>query len=81
MHLRIGPAHHFQRADVLADEVARDLDAVAAHVDNRAAAGELLVPEPVAVRAGVRLARARPQHLAQRARSAPTASALSVLGV
>ena len=59
------------RPVVLADEVADDLDAVAAEVDDRPAARLLRVPEPRAVRAGVRLARARPRHLADRAAPAP----------
>jgi hypothetical protein len=66
VHLRIGPAHHLHRPHILADEIARDLDAMAAHVDDRAAAGDRLVPEPIAVRARVRFTAARPQHLAQR---------------
>ena len=45
----------------------------------RAAARELLRPEPVAVRAGVRLARARPQHAADGAPRARTASGLQRL--
>ena len=50
----------------LAHEVADDLDAVAAEVDDRAAAGQPAVPEPGAVRPGVRLAGADPGHVAER---------------
>jgi hypothetical protein len=39
MHLRICPAGHFERAVVLPMKLARDLDAVTAHVHDRAAAG------------------------------------------
>src|SRR6185312_837503 len=49
---------------LLADERADDLDAVAAEVDDGAAAGLLRVPEPRAVRPRVRLARARPRDVA-----------------
>ena len=59
---------------------APDLDAVAAHVHDRAAPGDLLVPEPGAVRSGVRLAGAGPQYLAHRA-CATDSSAFSTLGV
>jgi len=66
MDERVGPAHHLDRANVLADEAAHDLDAVAPQVDDGAAAGLLKVPEPVTVRAGMRLARAGPGDVAQR---------------
>ena len=59
---------------LLADEVADDLDAVAAEVDDRPAARLLRVPEPRAVRAGMRLARARPHHLADLAGLRPPAA-------
>ena len=72
MHQRIAPADDFDRADIFADEVAGDLDAVAAEVDDRAAAGEFLVPEPVAVRAGMRFARADPEHFADACRGGRT---------
>ena len=61
----VGPAHHLDGAVAFADEGADDLDAVAAHVDDGAAAGLLEVPEPRAVRPRVRLARADPQDIAQ----------------
>ena len=44
--------------DVLAEQVARGLDAVRGHVEQRAAAGQLGVPEVGGVRAAVALARA-----------------------
>ena len=56
----------------LPDEVADDLDAVTPEVDDRAAAGLLLVPEPGAVRAGMGLARARPGHVADLRRLRPS---------
>ena len=64
--LRVGPHSDFDRSNVFADEAADDLDAVAAEVDDRAAAGKLLVPEPIAVGPGVRFARADPEDLAER---------------
>ncbi len=64
VHLRRTPAHGLDRPHVLAHEAAADLDAVAAHVDEGAPARHLLRPEPVAVRPGVRLARAGPEHAA-----------------
>ncbi len=67
MHLCVAPAHHLHRAHLFANVVAADFDAVAGQIDDCAAAGLLLVPEPVAVGAGVRLPRAGPEHLAQRA--------------
>ena len=42
--------------DVLAEHVARGLDAVGRHVEHRAAAGELGIPEVRGMRPGVRLA-------------------------
>src|SRR5579883_387504 len=65
MHLGIGPAHDLKRPDVLADEGAADLDAVAAEVDDGTATRLLDIPEPGAMGSGVRLARARPQDLAE----------------
>src|SRR5690606_17144251 len=62
---RIGPAHHFNRFDILADVGAGDLHAVASEVKNTSTAGLLEVPEPVAVGAGVRFARFGPQDSAQ----------------
>ncbi len=67
VHQRVGPAHDLDGPVGLADEAADDLDAVAAHVDDRAPAGELRIPEPGAVRAGVRLAAADPERLPDRA--------------
>ena len=61
------PAEGPERPLVLADEASPDLDAVAAHVDDRAAARLLRIPEPGAVRSGVGLARPRPEDAAERA--------------
>ena len=61
----VGRGQDLDRPDALADEAADDLDAVAAHVDDRPAAGDRLVPEPGAVRAGMGLARADPENAAQ----------------
>jgi hypothetical protein len=61
----VGRAHDLDRPVSLADEVADDLDAVAAEVDNGAAARQPAVPEPRAVRARMRLARPDPGHVAQ----------------
>ena len=61
----VGGAHDLHRPVPLAHEVADDLDAVAAKVDDGAAARKPPVPEPRAVRAGVRLAGADPGHVAQ----------------
>src|SRR4029077_6619595 len=58
---------HLDRPVPLADEVADDLDAVAAEVDDRAAAGQPAVPEPCGMWAGMRLARAHPGDVADRA--------------
>ena len=59
-------AQHLDRPVPLPDEVADDLDAVAAEVDDRAAAGQPPVPEPRRMRSGVRLARADPGHVPDR---------------
>ena len=64
---RVGRAHDLDRPVALADEAADDLDAVAAEVDDRAAAGQPAVPEPGAVGPRMRLARADPGDLADRA--------------
>ena len=64
---RVGRAHHLDRPVALAHEVADDLDAVAAEVDDRAAAGQATVPEPGAVRPGMGLAGADPGDVADRA--------------
>src|SRR4029079_1705208 len=63
---RVSRAHHLDRPISLTDEVPDDLDAVAAEVDDRAAAGQPAVPEPGAVRTGMRLARPDPGHVADR---------------
>src|SRR3954454_6858790 len=67
MDERVGMAHHLDGPVPLADEVADDLDAVAAEVDDRAASGEPAVPEPRRVRAGVGLARPHPGDVADAA--------------
>ena len=67
MDQRVGVAQHLDRPVPLADEVADDLDAVAAEVDDGAAAGQPAVPEPRAVRPGMGLARTDPGHVADRA--------------
>ena len=67
VHQRVGPAHHLHGPVSLADEVADDLDAVAAEIDDRAAAGEPMVPEPRSVRPRMRFARPHPGHLTDRA--------------
>ena len=64
MDERVRPAHHLDGPVLLAHVRADDLDAVAAEIDDRAAARLRRVPEPRAVWAGVSLARARPQHVA-----------------
>ena len=64
VHEGVGPGHDLDRPVVLADEAADDLDAVAAEVDDGAAAGLLLVPEPGAVRAGMGLPGAHPGDVA-----------------
>src|SRR6266508_1520960 len=61
---RVRPCEHLDGAVLLAHEVADDLDAVTAQVDDRAASRLLSVPEPRRMRAGMRLARTRPGHLA-----------------
>src|SRR4029079_6760259 len=63
----VGRAEDLDRPVPLADEAPDDLDAVAAEVDDRAATGQPAVPEPRAVVPGVRLARADPGHVADRA--------------
>ena len=68
MDERVGPAHHLDGPVLLAHVGADDLDAVAAEVDDRPAARLRRVPEPGAVRAGMRLARARPEDVADLAR-------------
>ncbi len=63
MHQGISPAHDFHGPIILAHEVASDLNAVASHVHDGAAACQFRVPEPGAVRAAVGFARANPQYL------------------
>ena len=65
--LGVGPAHDLHGPHPLAHEGPPDLDAVAAHVHDGAAPGGFRVPEPGAVRPGVGLAGAGPQHPAHRA--------------
>src|SRR5438874_2370767 len=65
VHERIRPAHDLDRSVVLADEVPDDLDAVAPEVDDRAASGLVVVPEPRAVRSRMRLSRPRPRDVAE----------------
>src|SRR4030067_3658386 len=60
------PAESPERPPVFADEIAPDLDAVAAHVDDRPAPRLLRVPEPGAVRPGMRLPRSCPQDAPHR---------------
>ena len=67
MDLGVAPAHHLDRFHILADKIAGNLDTVTTQVDNGAAAGHLLVPEPVAMGTGVGFTGARPQHFANRA--------------
>ncbi len=62
-------AQHLDRPVVLADVVANDLDAVAAKVDDRPAAGQSAVPEPRRVRAGMGFAGAHPGDVADGSRA------------
>ncbi len=66
MDERVRVAHDLDRPVPLADEVADDLDAVAAEVDDRAAACQPAIPEPRGMRSWMRLARADPRHVADR---------------
>src|SRR3712207_4936030 len=66
VHEGVGVAHDLDRPVPLADEVADDLDAVAAEVDDRAATGQSAVPEPRRVRSRMGLTRSHPGHLADR---------------
>ena len=52
---RVRVAQHLDRPVSLADEVADDLDAVAAEIDDRAATGQPPVPEPGRVWSRMRL--------------------------
>src|SRR5581483_10629585 len=61
---RVRPGGDLDRAVALADVAADDLDAMAAEIDDGASARLLRIPEPRGVRAGVRLARTRPRHVA-----------------
>ena len=67
VHEGVGVAHDLDRPVPLAHEVANDLDAVAAEVDDRPTAGEPTVPEPGRVRSGMGLARTDPGDVAERA--------------
>ena len=69
VHERVRVAQDLDRPVPLAHEVADDLDAVAAEVDDRAAAGQPAVPEPGAVRPGMGLARPDPRHVADGTRA------------
>ena len=60
MHQRVGPAHHLDGPVALADVAADDLDAVAAEVDDRAAAGLLARPRTRRCAGRVRLAASAP---------------------
>ena len=61
----VGPAHDLDGPDVFADEAADDFDAVAAEVDDGAAAGLFEIPEPVAMGAGVGFTGAGPGYMTQ----------------
>jgi hypothetical protein len=63
---RVSVAEDLDRPVPLADEAPDDLDAVAAKVDDRAAAGQPPVPEPRRVGTRMRLARPDPRHVADR---------------
>ncbi len=65
VHERVGVAHDLDRPVPLSDEVANDLDAVAAEVDDGPATGEPPIPEPGGVRPGMGFARADPGDVAQ----------------
>ena len=60
VHQRVRVAHDLDGAIALAHEAAADLDAVAAQVDDGAAAGQAMVPEPGRMGAGVGLPGAHP---------------------
>ena len=66
VHERGGCAQHLDGAVCLAGEVADDLDAVAAQVDNRTASGQPAIPKPRGVWAGMGLPRPYPGHVADR---------------
>ena len=67
MDQRVGVTQHLDRPIPLADEVADDLDAVAAKVDDRAAARQPAIPEPGRMGSRVGLTRADPRDVADRA--------------
>ena len=64
VYQRAEPRHHFHDAVFLAEEVAGGLDAMRREVVHRASAGLFDVPEVLAMRSAVRLARAHPDHAA-----------------
>ena len=65
---RRAPGEDLGDPDVLADDVAGRLDAVTAHVQERAAAGGLGIPEVRRMRPGVALTRAHREDPSERAR-------------
>ena len=65
---RRAPGEDLCDPDVLADDVPGRLDAVTAHVQERAAAGRLGVPEVLRMRPGVALTRAHREDPPERAR-------------
>ena len=64
-HLGIGPAHHFHGSDILTDKRTGYLHAMAAQVEDTAAARLFKVPEPLAVGPGVCLPRFGPEDATQ----------------
>ena len=64
VHQGVRPAHHLHRAVSLPGEGPDDLDAVASEIDDGAPARLAGVPEPRAMRAGMRLPRSDPGHVA-----------------
>src|SRR5690606_3631102 len=60
-HLCIRPAHYFEGKDIFAYVAPRDLYTMAAQVKYSTAAGLFQVPEPIAVRAWMCLARLGPE--------------------
>jgi hypothetical protein len=76
---RGAPGERLGHRDVLAEQVAGGLDRMAAHVEQRPAAGGLGLPEVRRVRAGVGLAGAHGDDVADRA-SSIICRALTTLG-
>src|SRR5690349_1394407 len=56
LHLRVGPAHHFNWFDVFADVAASNFHTMTAEVEDSTAPCLVDIPEPVAVRTRVCLA-------------------------